>query len=95
VRHFSGLSQPKAGKYGSPPFLPDHNSLKAIQKRLCAAGVVSARRSRSRGVSSRQRAVKFGMATEQEKADLEASEKYSVLVNRVNQEKPEWPKKPE
>ncbi len=40
------------------------------------------------------RAVKYGMATEQEKADLEAWEKYSVLVNRVNQEKPEWPQKP-
>ncbi|EKS6645803.1 tail fiber assembly protein [Enterobacter hormaechei] len=35
------------------------------------------------------RAVTYGMATEQEKADLEAWEKYSVLVNRVNQEKPE------
>ncbi|MEH4990358.1 tail fiber assembly protein [Enterobacter asburiae] len=42
-----------------------------------------------------ERAVKYGMATEQEKADLEAWEKYSVLLGRVNMENPEWPEKPE
>jgi hypothetical protein len=35
------------------------------------------------------RAVKYDMATEQEKLHLEACEKYNVLVNRVNPEKPE------
>ena len=40
-------------------------------------------------------AVKHDMATEEEKLRLAAWEKYSVLVHRVNPEKPEWPEKPE
>ncbi|WP_371972721.1 tail fiber assembly protein [Lelliottia nimipressuralis] len=39
-------------------------------------------------------AVKHGMATEDETASLEAWEKYSVLVNRVNPGE-DWPLKPE
>ena len=42
-----------------------------------------------------ERAIRNNMATEEEKLRLEAWEKYSVLVNRVNPEKPEWPVKPE
>lgn len=41
------------------------------------------------------RAVKYDMATDEEKASLEAWEKYSVLLSRVNPENPEWPEKPE
>ena len=40
------------------------------------------------------RAVKYGMATEEETSQLEAWEKYSVLLSRVNPQKPEWPMKP-
>ncbi|WP_210455089.1 tail fiber assembly protein, partial [Pantoea ananatis] len=40
-------------------------------------------------------AVKHDMATEEEKLRLAAWEKYSVLVSRVNPEKPKWPDKPE
>ncbi|MFZ4220789.1 tail fiber assembly protein [Enterobacter ludwigii] len=45
-----------------------------------------------------ERAVKYSMATEQEKADLEAWEKYSVLLSRIKPEDApeiEWPDKPE
>ncbi|WP_181367062.1 tail fiber assembly protein [Enterobacter sp. CGMCC 5087] len=42
-----------------------------------------------------ERAVKYGMATDEEKASLEEWEKYSVLLYRVNLENPEWPEKPE
>lgn len=41
------------------------------------------------------RAVKYDMATTEEKAKLETWERYSVLLNRVDVEKPKWPKKPE
>ncbi|KNC94145.1 tail fiber assembly protein [Trabulsiella odontotermitis] len=39
-------------------------------------------------------AVKHNMATDEEKALLEAWEKYSVLLNRVDTDKPVWPDKP-
>lgn len=42
-----------------------------------------------------ERAVKHDMATAEEKAKLEAWERYSVLLNRVDVDKPEWPDKPE
>jgi hypothetical protein len=45
-----------------------------------------------------ERAVKYNMATDQEKADLEAWEKYSVLLMRIDPEKVpdiDWPVKPE
>ncbi|MEI9743575.1 tail fiber assembly protein [Enterobacter ludwigii] len=42
-----------------------------------------------------ERAVKHGIATEEEKLRLEAWEKYSVLLSRVSPEKPEWPDMPE
>ena len=42
-----------------------------------------------------QNAVKHNMATDEDKARLEAWEKYSVLVSRVIPEKPDWPKMPE
>ncbi|HDR2588160.1 TPA: tail fiber assembly protein [Enterobacter ludwigii] len=41
-----------------------------------------------------ERAVRNNIATEEEKLRLEAWEKYSVLVYRVNPDKPEWPVKP-
>lgn len=40
------------------------------------------------------RAVKYGEATQQEQASLEAWEKYSITLNRVNTSKPVWPDKP-
>lgn len=42
-----------------------------------------------------ERAVKLGMATDEEKAQLEAWERYSVLLSRVDVENPEWPVVPE
>lgn len=42
-----------------------------------------------------ERAVKHGMATDEEKASLDAWEKYSVQLMRVNPENPVWPEKPE
>ncbi|KAB1583325.1 tail fiber assembly protein [Serratia marcescens] len=42
-----------------------------------------------------ERAVKYDMATDEEKAQLEAWERYSVLLSRVDVDKPEWPGKPE
>ncbi len=41
-----------------------------------------------------ERAVKLNIATDEEKARLEAWERYSVELNRVDVEKPEWPDKP-
>lgn len=40
------------------------------------------------------RAVKYDMATDEEKAKLEAWERYSVLLSRVDVEKPKWPAVP-
>ncbi|MFW7225990.1 MULTISPECIES: tail fiber assembly protein [unclassified Serratia (in: enterobacteria)] len=40
-------------------------------------------------------AVKLDMATDEEKATLEAWERYSVLLSRVDVDNPEWPDKPE
>ncbi|EAO2432043.1 tail fiber assembly protein [Salmonella enterica] len=40
------------------------------------------------------RAVKRGIATEEEQQRLAAWELYSVLVNRVDTSKPDWPDKP-
>ncbi len=42
-----------------------------------------------------ERAVRLNMATEEERTRLEAWERYSVLVSRVDTAKPEWPDKPE
>lgn len=42
-----------------------------------------------------ERAVRLGMATDDEKRRIEAWERFSVLASRVNTEKPEWPDKPE
>ncbi|EDU7973599.1 tail fiber assembly protein, partial [Salmonella enterica subsp. houtenae] len=40
------------------------------------------------------RAVKLGIATDAEQQRLVAWEQYSVLVNRVDTSKPDWPDKP-
>ncbi|KEA51451.1 hypothetical protein DT73_17200 [Mangrovibacter sp. MFB070] len=40
------------------------------------------------------RAVKFGMATAEEVSQLEAWERYTVLLNRVDCTNPEWPELP-
>ena len=42
-----------------------------------------------------ERAVRLNMATDEERTRLEAWERYSVLVSRVDTAKPEWPQKPE
>ncbi|HBV7431468.1 TPA: tail fiber assembly protein [Citrobacter freundii] len=42
-----------------------------------------------------ERAVKLGIATSNEIAELEAWERYSVMVNRVDTTKPEWPEVPD
>lgn len=42
-----------------------------------------------------ERAVKYDMATDEEKSRLEAWERYSVLLSRVDVDKPEWPVVPE
>ncbi len=42
-----------------------------------------------------ERAVKYDMATAEEKAKLEAWERYSVLLSRVDVDNPEWPAVPE
>jgi hypothetical protein len=45
-----------------------------------------------------ERAVKLGMATDEEKAQLEAWERYSVLLSRINPDDApniNWPDKPE
>ncbi|WP_337050173.1 tail fiber assembly protein [Serratia fonticola] len=39
-------------------------------------------------------AVKLGMATDEEKARLDAWERYTVLLNRVDIDKPVWPDRP-
>ncbi|MFU1842084.1 tail fiber assembly protein [Enterococcus faecium] len=41
-----------------------------------------------------ERAVRLNMATDEERAKLEAWERYSVLVYRVDTAKPEWPEEP-
>lgn len=41
-----------------------------------------------------ERAVKYDMATDEEKSRLEAWERYSVLLSRVDVEKPDWPENP-
>ncbi|HEB0857143.1 TPA: tail fiber assembly protein [Citrobacter freundii] len=42
-----------------------------------------------------ERAVRLGMATDDEKRRIEAWERFSVLVSRVNTSKPVWPIPPE
>lgn len=42
-----------------------------------------------------ERAVRLNMATDAEKARLDAWERYGVLLSRVDVESPEWPDKPE
>ena len=42
-----------------------------------------------------ERAVRLNMATDEEHSRLEAWERYSVLVSRVDTANPEWPQKPE
>ena len=42
-----------------------------------------------------ERAVRLNMATDEERTRLEAWERYSVQVSRVDTAKPEWPQKPE
>ncbi|EEY8841942.1 tail fiber assembly protein [Escherichia coli] len=42
-----------------------------------------------------ERTVRLNMATDEERTRLEAWERYSVLVSRVDTAKPEWPQKPE
>ncbi|EDQ0300495.1 tail fiber assembly protein, partial [Salmonella enterica subsp. enterica serovar Kintambo] len=40
------------------------------------------------------RAVKMGIATDEERQRLEVWEEYSVMVNRVDTSNPDWPDKP-
>ncbi|EDV9146709.1 tail fiber assembly protein, partial [Salmonella enterica subsp. enterica serovar Gaminara] len=40
------------------------------------------------------RAVKLGIATDEERQRLKVWEQYSVLVSRVDTSKPDWPDKP-
>ncbi|AZT76390.1 TPA: tail fiber assembly protein [Salmonella enterica subsp. enterica serovar Solt] len=40
------------------------------------------------------RAVKMGIATDEERQRLEVWEEYSVMVNRVDTSKPDWPDRP-
>lgn len=42
-----------------------------------------------------ERAVKLDIATSDEIASLEVWERYSVMVNRVDTSKPEWPTPPD
>ncbi|EID2818833.1 tail fiber assembly protein, partial [Escherichia coli] len=42
-----------------------------------------------------ERAVRLNMATEEERTRLEAWERYSVLVSRVDPTNPEWPEMPQ
>ncbi|BEB18828.1 hypothetical protein VEE42_00100 [Escherichia coli] len=42
-----------------------------------------------------ERAVRLNMATDEEHSRLEAWERYSVLVSRVDPANPEWPKMPQ
>ncbi|KAF1367124.1 tail fiber assembly protein [Yokenella regensburgei] len=42
-----------------------------------------------------ERAVRLGIATEEEKTRLKEWETYSVLLSRVNTSKPEWPPEPD
>ena len=42
-----------------------------------------------------ERAVRLNMATDEEHSQLEAWERYSVLVSRVDPANPEWPKMPQ
>ena len=42
-----------------------------------------------------ERAVRLNMATDEERTRLEAWERYSVLVSRVDTANPEWPQQPE
>ncbi|MBN4752256.1 tail fiber assembly protein, partial [Escherichia coli] len=42
-----------------------------------------------------ERAVRLKMATDEERTRLEAWERYSVLVRRVDTANPEWPQKQE
>lgn len=41
-----------------------------------------------------ERAVKHNMATDEDKVKLDAWERYSVLLSRVDVDKPEWPTPP-
>lgn len=41
-----------------------------------------------------ERAVRLNMATDEERSRLEAWERYSVMVSRVDTANPEWPDKP-
>lgn len=41
-----------------------------------------------------ERAVRLNMATDEERGRLEAWERYSVLVSRVDPANPEWPEMP-
>lgn len=45
-------------------------------------------------ISPLERAVRLNIATDDERARLEAWERYSIMVNRVDTSKPEWPEKP-
>ncbi|MCZ8805596.1 tail fiber assembly protein [Escherichia albertii] len=42
-----------------------------------------------------ERAVRLGMATDEERSQLKSWERYSVLLSRVDTANPEWPQKPE
>ncbi|EKQ7213518.1 tail fiber assembly protein [Citrobacter freundii] len=45
-------------------------------------------------ISPLERAVRLGMATDEENRRIEAWERYSVMVNRVDTSNPEWPTPP-
>ncbi|MCU6327442.1 tail fiber assembly protein [Enterobacter quasiroggenkampii] len=42
-----------------------------------------------------ERAVKYGLATDEEKVDLEAWERYTVLLSRIDVDNPVWPDTPD
>jgi hypothetical protein len=78
------------GDDGSPALVTpevDHQAIFGTQKELLQMEAECV-------IAPLERAVKYGLATDEEKLQLEAWEKYSVLVNRV-QSGEAWPPKPE
>lgn len=79
-----------SGDDGSPILVTpevDHKAIFGTQRELLQMEA-------ERVIAPLERAVKYGLATDEEKLQLEAWEKYSVLVNRLTPGDV-WPLKPE
>ncbi|MGN5574442.1 tail fiber assembly protein [Enterobacter sp. Lyrl_3] len=81
-------------KWDGDKWVTDTDAQQAAEVAAAQEKLEALNQEADRIIASLERVMKYD-PTDEEKALLEAWEKYSVLLSRVDPEKPDWPEKPE